>query len=380
MTANTRGRILVVDDDDAVLRVTAQSLMRAGHDVATAINGVLAVGQLRESQFDLVVSDISMPGMTGIDLLRAVREHDLDIQVVIVTGSPEVATAVRAIEYGALRYLIKPVAPSALLPIVDYAVRMCRMARVKREALVLLGDVERFVGDRAALESRFARALKDLWMAYQPLVRWPDGGVFGYEALLRSTEATLPTPGAVVEGAEQLGRLHDLGRVIRAAVASAASALSGFKLFVNLHSVDLTDKALFSPESPLSAFASSVVLEITERASLANVRDLQPRLRLLREMGYQIALDDLGAGYAGLTSLAQLQPEFVKLDMTLVRGIDQNATKQKLVGSMVSLSKDMGMLVVAEGVETPGERDVLAGLGCDRFQGYFFGRPARLSG
>jgi len=194
---------------------------------------------------------------------------------------------------------------------------------------------------------------------------------------LRSAEPKLGNPGLLLVAAETLGRLPDLGRTIRKAVAGIAAEAKDFKLFVNLHTLDLKDETLFSADAPLSAFARNIVLEITERASLDNIADLQTRLKILRDMGYHIALDDLGAGYAGLTSLAQLQPEVVKIDMSLVRDVDKSATKQKLVGSMATLSKEMGMLVVVEGVETVGERDVLVGLGCDLFQGYLFAKPGR---
>jgi EAL domain-containing protein (putative c-di-GMP-specific phosphodiesterase class I) len=146
-------------------------------------------------------------------------------------------------------------------------------------------------------------------------------------------------------------------------------------LFVNLHPLDLNDEELYSPKAPLSKFASKVVLEITERAPLVDVGNLPDHLKALRKMGYQIALDDLGAGYAGLTSLAQLQPEVVKLDMSLIRDVDKNVTKQRLVGSMTRLSEEMGMKVVVEGVETKEERDALLSLGCDLFQGYLFAKP-----
>jgi EAL domain-containing protein (putative c-di-GMP-specific phosphodiesterase class I)/ActR/RegA family two-component response regulator len=374
---HTAGRILVVDDDEAILRVIDRTLTKAGHQVETAPNGATAMEKMNGRPFDLVMSDISMPGMNGLDLLRAVRAHDLDVPVLIMTGTPDVATAMRAIEYGALRYLIKPMVPSEILPVVDYAVRMCRMARVKREALRLVGDAEKFVGDRAGLETTFQSALDGIWMAYQPIVVWSERRIYAYEALLRSSEPKLGNPGLLLVAAETLGRLPDLGRTIRKAVAGVAAEAKDFKLFVNLHTLDLKDEALFSAEAPLSAFARNVVLEITERASLDNIGDLQTRLTTLRSIGYKIALDDLGAGYAGLTSLAQLQPEVVKIDMSLVRGVDKNATKQKLVGSMATLSKEMGMLVVVEGVETIGERDALVGLGCDLFQGYLFAKPGR---
>lgn len=374
---STKGRILVVDDEEALRRVLERSLSRAGHEVVTAESGATAMEKLKGGQFDVVLSDISMPGMNGLDLLRAVREHDLDIPVLIMTGTPDVSTAVRAMEYGALRYLIKPVVPSELLPVVDYAVQMCQMARVKREALRLVGDANKFVGDRAGLEATFERALAGIWMAYQPIVVWSEKKVYAYEALLRSSEPKLGNPGLLLAAAETLGRLPDLGRTIRKAVAGVAAEVTGFKLFVNLHTLDLRDETLFSAEAPLSAFARNIVLEITERASLDNIADLQTRLKILRDMGYHIALDDLGAGYAGLTSLAQLQPEVVKIDMSLVRDVDKSATKQKLVGSMATLSKEMGMLVVVEGVESTGERNTLVRLGCDLFQGYLFAKPGR---
>jgi EAL domain-containing protein (putative c-di-GMP-specific phosphodiesterase class I) len=233
-------------------------------------------------------------------------------------------------------------------------------------------------GDLAALEASFTRALESLWMAYQPIVRVSDRSLFGYEALLRSEVKALPHPGAVLDAAERLGHLDDLGRRVRGAVCASIPATAALPLFfVNLHSQDLMDDTLLSSESSLSAFAARVVLEITERASLDGVKDPRGRVAELRRMGFRIAIDDLGAGYAGLTSFATLEPEFVKLDMSLVRDVDKNPTKKKLVRSMTSLCRDLGMLVVAEGVETLAERDVLVEAGCDLLQGYLLAKPGK---
>jgi EAL domain-containing protein (putative c-di-GMP-specific phosphodiesterase class I) len=215
-------------------------------------------------------------------------------------------------------------------------------------------------------------------MAYQPIVRVADRSLFGYEALLRSEEKALPHPGAILDAAERLDRLDDLGRRIRAAAsAPVPQAPPGSMIFVNLHARDLVDETLLSRSSPLSAIADRVVLEITERASLDGVKDARAKIAELRSMGYRIAIDDLGAGYAGLTSFATLEPEFVKLDMSLVRDVDKNPTKEKLIRSMTSLCKELGMMVVAEGVETIQERDVVVSLGCDLLQGYLLAKPGR---
>jgi EAL domain-containing protein (putative c-di-GMP-specific phosphodiesterase class I) len=213
-------------------------------------------------------------------------------------------------------------------------------------------------------------------MAYQPIVRASDKSVFGYEALLRSDARSLLNPDAILSAAERLGRLPELGQKIRAAAAAPMTgAPEGTLLFVNLHAADLNDPGLTSPEAPLLRMAHRVVLEITERASLDHVDDARARIADLRAAGFRIAIDDLGVGYAGLTSLAALEPHFVKLDTSLVRGVDRHPTKRRLIRSMTSLCKDVGIITVAEGVETVWEREMLVDLGCDLLQGYLLAKP-----
>jgi EAL domain-containing protein (putative c-di-GMP-specific phosphodiesterase class I) len=160
-------------------------------------------------------------------------------------------------------------------------------------------------------------------------------------------------------------------------LAALPPALSTTLVFVNLHAQDLLDPQLFSPEAPLSAFAYRIVLEITERTPLEEIPDVLARIGRLRAMGYRIALDDLGAGYAGLSTFAQLEPEVVKLDMALVRQVEKSRTKRHIIASMVQLCEKLNIHVIAEGIETIAERDVLLALGCQLLQGYYFGRPNR---
>jgi EAL domain-containing protein (putative c-di-GMP-specific phosphodiesterase class I) len=338
MTEPMTGSILIVDDESTLREVYATLLTEAGYKVQTAGGGKEAMDLIAKTRFDLILTDISMPDMDGLQLLRAVRERDLDIPVVLVTGNPRVETAVQALEQGALRYLMKPIAEEALRQVAADAVRLHRIAALKREALAHLGSQGKLVGDRAGLEASFGRALSSLWMAYQPIVRSADGSLFGYEALVRTAEPTLPHPGALFDAAERLGRVHELGRAIRASVASLVQHLRPkTSVFVNLHPQDLMDEALISGNNPLSTVASSVVLEITERAALPDLPDLRSRVRSLRDLGFRVAIDDLGAGYAGLTSFAVLEPEVVKLDMALVRGVDHEPFKRSLIGSMAAL-------------------------------------------
>lgn len=373
-----RHRILLVDDEPALLRSVSRTLATLGYEVETAENGLAAIEKFKQGTYDVVVSDISMPGMDGMQLLRAVREHDLDVPVILATGAPSLESAVSAVEYGALRYLVKPVDTKVIKEVLEQAVKLRRMARLKREALSIAGELDKQVGDRAGLEVRFERALQALWMAYQPIVSWKQKQVHAYEALVRSAEPSIPHPGALFDAAERLDRLTDLSRAIRAISADPmANAPAEVRLFVNLNTRDLMDEQLYDPGSGIAKIAKRVVLEITERASLDMVKDVRQRVAHLRDMGFQIAIDDLGAGYAGLTAFAHLEPDVVKLDMTLVRGCDQSATKQKLIRSMTSLARDMGIVIVAEGVETPAERDCIDELGCDFQQGFLFAKPSK---
>jgi EAL domain-containing protein (putative c-di-GMP-specific phosphodiesterase class I) len=371
-------RVLLVDDDPSILRATENVFKRQGWTVVTARDGLDARKQLQDGGFDVVVSDVNMPGYGGLEFLRNVRERDLDVPVVLMTGTPTVDSSIRAIEYGAFRYLVKPVPNDTLVEIIGHAVRLHKLARLKREALELQGGAGR-LGERAALEARFSSGLERLWLAFQPVVSWRDRSVFGYEALLRSSEPLMNDPADMLDAAERLQRIRDLGRVVRANVAKVADApeAAGVLLFVNLHASELNDEELYWAESPLSGFAARVVLEVTERASLYGVPDMAARLAKLRRMGFRLAIDDLGAGYAGLTSFTLLEPEIVKLDMSLVRDVDTDSKRQRIIRSMKTLCDELNILVVSEGIETPGERDMLAELGCDLFQGHLFARPER---
>lgn len=373
-----KSRVLLVDDDLLVARGYERFLKSIGYAVETRDDGPAGVAIFKEKAFDVIISDVNMPGMSGLELLRAIREHDLDVPVIIMTGGPEVQSAIEAIEYGALRYLTKPIDPDTLAAIVGRAVRMHQMARVRREALEQYRAEGGQISDRAGLDARFGRALETLWMAYQPIVSQARRDLYAYEALVRTEEPTLRNPMDLFDTAERLRRLPELGRAIRHHVARSIPELPNeVRVFVNAHPADLEDLELYAADAPLSAFASRVVLEITERAALDQIGDLMPRLAQLRAMGYRIAIDDLGAGYAGLTSFAQLEPEVVKVDMSIVRGVERSGTKQKLIASIVSLCRDLKIDLIAEGIETVAERDTIIGLGGDLFQGYLYARPGK---
>lgn len=372
------GRVLVVEDDPDVRALLRTWLEDAGYEVGAHPDAESALADLDARHADVVLTDISLPGMSGIAFLREVRARDLDVPVLLVTGDPRLETAIEAVEYGAARYLLKPVQARRLLDEVARACRLGGLARLKREALRVSGLHWSQLGDRAALEARFERALATVWPAFQPIVRLSDRSIYGYEALLRSDEPTLPAAEDLLAAGERLGRAVELGRALRREVARAAGGLpDGALLFVNCGAEDLFDDELLVPGAPLHPLAHRVVLEVTERAPLGSPTRAASYVGRLRRLGYRIAVDDLGAGYAGLSALLHLDPEVVKLDMGLVRGVDGDPARQRVIGSMVALCRDLKIETIIEGVQTPAERDALLELGGDLLQGYLFGRPAR---
>jgi EAL domain-containing protein (putative c-di-GMP-specific phosphodiesterase class I) len=370
-------RLLLVDDEEAILRSYTTFFVRQGAAVETARSGREALERMRAGSFDVVVSDIAMPEMSGLEFLMNVRSSDPDLPVILMTGDPHLETAVRAVEFGAFQYLGKPIDPQELLRVVRLAARHHQVSHRKRQTLP--GGAHANVDDQGALESRFESAMRLAYMAFQPIVSLRLGGVWGYEALLRTEDPVLNAPLDILNAADRLGRLPELGRAARRMVAEAAESADceGARIFVNIHASDLNDPELYSTTAPLTKIASRVVLEITERASLDCVDDLFGCVGKLKTLGFEIAIDDLGAGYAGLTSFAQLHPQVAKLDMSLVRGMNADARRQSIVRSMKGLCDELDIAVIAEGVETGAERDTLAQLGCDLLQGFFFARPTR---
>lgn len=370
--------VLVVDDDEHLRDGYRRLLTKAGFGTLALPSAEAALARLRNGEpFDVIVSDIVMPGTDGIALLRQVREHDLDIPVILVTGNPSLMSAVETVRYGGFRYLIKPASPSTLIASVREAIQLHRLARLKRESLTLLSFECEQLGDRASLETHFRIALERLWIAFQPIVSWRSGGIVAYEALVRCAECRLGNPTLLFDAAERLGRVQELGRIIRRLVAQRISqAPLGTWIFVNVHPMDFQDPDLASPDGHLTPYAHRVVLDVTERRTLDLVQDIGERAIQLRDLGYRISVDDLGVGYAGLASFTVLEPDFVKLDAALIRDINASKRKQSLVQSLISIcGRELGMLVICEGVETEVERDVLESLGADLMQGYLFGRP-----
>jgi EAL domain-containing protein (putative c-di-GMP-specific phosphodiesterase class I) len=219
---------------------------------------------------------------------------------------------------------------------------------------------------------------------FQPIVDLRTGEVIGHEVFSRG-----PAGGPFEEAerlfalAERTGRLIDLERICRRrALASATRHLKpGAKLFLNTSAGALRDDEVAGDGFVRQVEAhglrnQDVVLEITERLAPEERQPYQEILRNLKRQGFGVAIDDMGAGYASMKALVEVEPDYLKFDISLVRHIDRNLIKRSLLETLVDLSEKIGAKVIAEGIETETERAALLDMGVVLGQGRFFTAPA----
>jgi len=214
-------------------------------------------------------------------------------------------------------------------------------------------------------------------MVYQPIVNCRTGRVFAYESLVRCQHELLRNPLVLLSTAEKSGRLRQLTRILRKqSVANFSDVGNHILLFINVHPEDFEDPQLLEIEPHIHQFADRIVFEITERAAISDFERFRSHLQILRNAKIRIAIDDLGSGYAALNAAVELRPEFLKLDMNLIRGIDANNIRQNLIKKIVDFANESGSRIIAEGVETAEEYQTVVQLGCHFVQGYYCAKPA----
>jgi EAL domain-containing protein (putative c-di-GMP-specific phosphodiesterase class I)/GGDEF domain-containing protein len=258
--------------------------------------------------------------------------------------------------------------------------------KIRLERLIYRGIREAANAARSIEERERARRVADLrsslrdrgvYVDYHPIVVAETREIFGYEALARGVLRSLRSPEVMFDVAAEADLLWELSRLCRSrAIEGIETRLQpGELLFLNVDPHDFSDPAFNEREVK---YPDRVVIEITERTAIKDYPKFRERLRAFREIGFRFAVDDAGSGYAGLGSIANLEPDFIKLDISLINGIDTNFIKQNLVETMVRFANDHGAKVIAEGVERAEEFKAVKDLGVHLVQGFFLHRPSTL--
>jgi len=366
---------LFVDDQSEVTEALHAAFRRQPFKVHTANSALEGFQILSTATIDAVVSDEQMPVMSGSQFLSVVRRQYPEVIRIILSGRSDMSAVLAAInDAQAHRFLLKPSTPKEIATCVTDAIG-------ERDRKRGRGSLEKTRSNRQLqLRDRFDVAMGYIWIALQPIVRAADSTVFGYEALVRSDHVQFKTAEGLFEVAHQCDRLQELERTIRQSVAQRIGDLPvDVSLMVNVHPRSLGDEELYSRKSALFRHRRRVILEITESENVHDISGATEGLAKLRELGYRVAVDDLGAGYSGLNAFALIRPDLVKFDMDLIRNIHTSTTKANLVRTITRLCRDVGILTVAEGIETNDELAAVIDLGCDLLQGYYISQPTRWS-
>jgi EAL domain-containing protein (putative c-di-GMP-specific phosphodiesterase class I) len=366
----TRQRVLLVDDEDGIRRALGRLLTAHGFDVVPASGVAAARAELDRQVPEIVLTDLRLGDGTGLAVQEAARRLDPDLPVIFMTGADDQRAAVNALEGGAVRYLSKPVRTDEIVAAIRAALRLRGMAR--RGASGSWPQLRAADQGRAHLDAAF----DGLYMVFQPIASWTMRRVVAYEALVRSSHPALGRPDKLIAAAERAGRIPELGRRIRRLVAGQVASLpADVDIYVNVHADELLDPELIDRAGALAPHATRVVFEITERAAIEDNGAAADRIAALRALGYRVAIDDLGAGYASLNTLAELRPDVVKIDMSLVHGVRRDPTRQVLLRSLFQLCAQLGVSTIAEGIEAADDLRAILAAGGDLCQGYRFARP-----
>lgn len=366
--------VLVVDDTADVRSAVRRILVRAGYDVICAEGGSEALSIAAERDLHAAVVDYNMPGMDGLTLLVRLGEVQPATVRILVSGELDVDVVMAAVNRGDISGVLhKPFDPQALAALLGRGIRRRAMSS---QSWYANQDSE---AQRVQQELR-ALCSDGLALALQPIVDRTTRRVIAFEGLLRSESNVLPTAGHLIAAAE---KYHFIAEITRVVVRQAASWLDELpehtSLFLNLHPSELeAPEVLLESLAPLADRATRIVLEITERKALAPKGDWRKTIAELRDRGFRIAIDDLGAGASALAALAHVDPDVVKIDMSLVRGIDTDERKQRLVEVICRFAHASNLQVVAEGIETEAEAATCARLGAGLLQGYIFGKAESL--
>ena len=383
-------QILVVDDNMANTSLLEQVLTRAGLGSVVICNDPREMTMLLlDHRFDVILLDLHMPHVDGFELLEVISRHAAGefLPVLVITADTAREAVHRALQLGAHDFLTKP------FDVTEVTLRVRNLLRTRwtyvelrrersrlQDHLDILdvtteGTEEPWAIRRTRIEK--VMALGGPRMLFQPVVNLLDGRTMAYEALARFYDEPIRGPDRWFAEADGVGLGRDLEvQAVQTALSHLSQLAPDQLLGISLSPAKvLTDwRAGLGSEVPWER----VVVELTEHVVVEDYQAIQRALQSFREQGVGLSVDDTGAGFASLRHILDLAPDFVKLDISLCRGIDHDPARRALAAALVAFTRETDSALIAEGVETPEELATLKDLGVQYGQGYLLGRPAPL--
>jgi EAL domain-containing protein (putative c-di-GMP-specific phosphodiesterase class I)/ActR/RegA family two-component response regulator len=382
---SSRIRVLIADDDEMIRRtlvdVIDQTAGLAVIGTAKDADEAIRIASLRHP--DVALLDVRMPNGGGSRAAREIRWRSPDTRILALSAHEDDESVENMLASGATSYLIKDSSLDDILEAITRSVEGgASLSRglaqhVVSELGTRLARERGLAEERQDKEGRILRFIDGtgrLAMAYQPIVELASGRIAGVEALARFPGEPKQAPNLWFDEAIDVG----LGVELQvAAVRLALPALDMLPLDVFL-SVNVDPTTAASPElaDAVERWPSErIVIELTEHAPAGDYPALRDGLEAFRRAGVRIAVDDAGAGFASLRHILELAPDLIKLDVSIVRDIDTEASHRALASALVGFAREIDTGLVAEGVETAEEACALYTLGISLIQGYFAARP-----
>ncbi len=391
LAAVADARVFAVDDNPANTSLLKRLLQRSGlPDVVEVHDPTMVIDMLDERGADLVLLDLRMPGMDGFEVLAQIQQWAAGtfLPVIVVSSDDSRRSVERALGMGAHDFLSKPVEVGELvLRVRNLLLHRRAYQELRRSRAWLRTRLDLFEPGLARVDADPGWARQELRrvldqhllrIALQPVIDLRDGSQVSAEALAR-----FPAAG-IGDTSEWLGAAMEVGMGVEVETAAALAALAllptlpaGISLAVNVSPVlVLADLMACLGDAPWHR----VVLELIEHAPVEDYSVLNRMLAPVREAGARLAVDDTGAGFASLRHILDVRPDFIKLDIGIVRGVDHDLSRAAVSEMMVRFAERVGIQLIAEGIETQGECDTLRELGVVFGQGYLLGRPAIVGG
>jgi EAL domain-containing protein (putative c-di-GMP-specific phosphodiesterase class I)/AmiR/NasT family two-component response regulator len=382
--------VMVLDDQEANLAWIEQLLTHAGVGQVLSLSDPFdALARCVQDPPDLLVLDMHMPELDGfkvMDQLRRELSDDHFLPILVLTADVTIETRDRALEAGAIDFLSKPFDRNEIALRVANLVEVGSLhrriatdnGRLRVELEAQRAEERRIASEIRARTERIEHLLdsEDLAIAFQPVVDLRAGTIVGTEALARFPSGDRP-PNLWFDDAHAVGMGAELEVL---AIETALRQLDSLPLdtFVAINlSPSVVDSGLL--HQVLERIdGRRVVIELTEHSRIEDYESLIDQLDSFRLQGIRVAVDDAGAGYAGLRHILRLRPDLLKMDIELIRGIDDDPARRALATALMLFAEEIGAVVVAEGIETREELETLQALGVRFGQGYHLARPGPL--
>ena len=385
---NGRLRVLVAEDD-AQVRAALVELLEGESDlelVGSVGDARSAIDRATALQPDVVLLDVNMPGGGGQAAAKGIRRGAPGTKLIVLSGQDDRATVLQMLQVGVVGYLVKGSPVSEILEAIRRApdggssLSPQVTGGVIRELAAQLNTRRRVSERREQQERRIRRALEGagaIGMVFQPIVELATQRIVGAEALARFTGPPSRGPNAWFEEGRAVGLEEELELcAVRLAVTELDKLPRHVYLAVNVSPATLAGDGFLELVAGLDG--ERLVAEVTEHALIQDYDRLAGAVGKLRAHGVRLAIDDAGSGFASLRHILRLRPDLIKLDLTLIRDIHSDQSKQALAAGLISFAHESRTTIVAEGIERAAEARMLITLGAEQAQGYYFGRPGPL--